>query len=135
MARDRRATSRTAPPSEDVKPAEGFAPTAVLEDDEPTTEEAEGESPEEELARLRAENAALKAARGPSFEGGRKYRVSLKDGPVAVVECAPGEHPFDAFKRVTGVLGSEHAPVITEASASERCGVCDVTGKVPEPRA
>lgn len=60
-----------------------------------------------------AELEKLKAGTAPAFGGGGRFRVSLKDAPSWVVECEPGEHPFEAYKRETGVISSIHAPVIT----------------------
>ena len=71
-----------------------------------------------ELERLLAEAQAIKDAQAAelaairsgnaTFTPGQRYKVSVKDGPTAVVEPNPGEHPHDAFKRVTGVQSSIH---------------------------
>lgn len=149
---------RTAtPPTDDLKPREGFTPEGVLGDEGPVREldeqdsgGAEGGSDEPgddgdtesnpdprdaEIARLKAENAKLRARAEGAFEHvARKYKVSLKDGPAAVVECEAGEHPFEAFKRATGVISSQHAPEIHPQPEGARCGICDHTGRVPEPK-
>lgn len=141
MARDRRAARAAAENADPGRTADDIERVDEgAGDDEPHGDAQEPETSSDtgliaELERLRAENAALKAGRGPGAElAGRKCRVELKHGPTAVVQCNPGEHPFEAFKRVTGVISSEHSPVIHEAAADERCGVCDASGKVPEPR-
>jgi hypothetical protein len=59
-----------------------------------------------ELERLRGENAALKAATPAAPLAGKWYQVSLKNGPKAIVQLQAGEHPFDAYKRKTGVISS-----------------------------
>lgn len=116
------------------KPEDGFTPTPAFTPDvdlpDDQTEESDagdGDATEDprdaELERLRAENAALRAAAGPVYAGGRRYRVSLRDGPTANVQCGPGEHPFEAFKRQTGVLNSVHAPEIHEAADDAPCGL------------
>jgi len=122
--RDRKPAASTTGPADDVTPADFAAPTPAAADPR-----------DEEIARLREENARLKAAAPREYAGGRKYRVSLPDGPAAVVEPRPGEHPFEAFKRVTGVRSSQHEPAIEEAEADARCGVCGFDGAVPEPEA
>lgn len=101
----------------DFTPAAGFGPG----DDAPAPGPA-ADPRDAEIARLRAELAArdgrvaeLEAAAGDGFEAGRRYRVALEDGPAAVVECRPGEHPYEAYKRLTGVRGSVHVPEVSPA--------------------
>lgn len=74
-----------------------------------------------EASLLREENERLQAelakSQPVSFGGhpvGQKYKVSVKDGPTAVVIPAPGEHCVEAFKRVTGMISSIHAPTFSE---------------------
>ena len=73
-----------------------------------------------ELDAARAEIAALRAAAGPSRAPGKRYRVSVKDGPTAVVESKPDEHPADAFRRVCGIISSSNPFEIIETE--EPCG-------------
>lgn len=68
-----------------------------------------------EIARLKAEVEALKASPAAAALTGGRFVVAIKDGPKACVECNPGEHPYDAFMRLTGVQGSIHAPEIAKA--------------------
>ncbi len=75
------------------------------------------------MAELREENARLKAAQPAGFAAGKKFTVSIHDGPKAVVRPEPGEHPFEAYKRVTGVLNSVHAPVVVEAPDDAPLGI------------
>ena len=103
----------TAPPPDDIQPVE---PAADPKD--------------AEIERLRAELAAAKSATPPVYAGGKKYKVSLKDAGVAVVETRPGEHPWDAFRRVSGVLSSIHQPEITEAGDDATCGHVRPNGTV-----
>jgi hypothetical protein len=123
---------------DDIKPADGFAPAADLGGDiEPQggPEDAPGVDPRDvEIAALKAENARLKAAGAPPHAGGGKFRVALRDGPAAVVQCEPGEHPFEAYRRATGVINSQHAPEIHARPDDARCGVCGIDGEVPAPR-
>lgn len=104
-----------------------FAPagdlTAHDADETGDVERAEIDPRDAEIERLKAELAAAKAAQGPTYAGGKKYTVALKDGPKAVVKCEPGEHPWDAYRRVTGVINSVNPPVITEAHDAAECGI------------
>lgn len=106
-----------APPAggDDIRPAEGFAPEGAGEP-EPT-----GDPRDAELAALRARVAELEARPAAAYSG--RYRVSLEGGPTAVVECREGEHPFDAYRRVTGVINSIHAPEVAKARADAPLGV------------
>ena len=124
------AKDKDKPKPSDIEPAEGFADLRP----DPLPPELHGpllhemaagatDPRDDELARLRAENAALKAAKAPAVFAASRYRVSLHDGPTAVVECEPGEHPFEAYKRVTGVTSSQHAPVINAAAETEPAGI------------
>lgn len=84
----------------------------ALSPDDPAM--ADQESAAAEIARLRAENAKLRAASGlVDYAPGRRYLVKLKDAVSWVVEPAPGEHPYDAFRRVTGVLASVSQPEVS----------------------
>lgn len=67
--------------------------------------------------RLNAELQSAKAPAGPVFAPGRRYLVTLKDAPSWVVEPEAGEHPWEAYRRATGVISSAHAPSITETDA------------------
>lgn len=69
------------------------------------------------LAALESENAGLKSAAPPAFPPGRRYLVTLRDAPSWVVEPQAGEHPWEAYRRATGVISSAHTPVITETEA------------------
>lgn len=110
----------------DAGPISDFAP-----DDEPAHEGdvalvAESKPPQiaardEEIARLRVRVAELEA--GAAVWAAKKYTVSIPDGPTAVVAPEPGEHPFDAFKRATGVLATPHAPQISPAGDDVECGI------------
>lgn len=79
-----------------------------------------------DLKRLEAENADLKttaAAASKVYPAGKKYKITLRDAPTVVVETRPGEHPWDACKRICGILSSIHAPEISEAAEHEENGV------------
>ena len=66
------------------------------------------------LRELEAENAKLRAASGlVDYAPGKRYLVKLKDAVSWVVEPAPGEHPYDTFRRVTGVLASTSQPEVS----------------------
>lgn len=79
--------------------------------DDPAMKDARAAA--DEIARLRAENAELKATKVvPQFAPGQRYLVKLKDAASWVVEPEPGEHPFEAYKRATGCTGSANTPEI-----------------------
>lgn len=122
----------SSPVASDFNPQAGFgsedatgADPAPVESEPTATEDAPevedvADPRDAEIARLRAE---LAASRGPTYEAGRKYRVSIKDGPTAIVQPQEGEHPFEAFKRLSGVLKSDHAPEVQPAADSAKVGI------------
>lgn len=80
------------------------------------------------LAERDATVAAMKAASPPVYAEGKKYKVTLQDAGTAVVQCGPGEHPWDAFRRLAGVVSSVHTPSITEAPDDAECGHLSADG-------
>lgn len=87
-------------PADDITPADSAAELAALK---------------AQLAAKDAELERVKAGPPPqTFAPGKRYKVSLHDGPTAVVEPEPGEHPWDAFRRKCGVISSIHQPTICE---------------------
>jgi hypothetical protein len=115
----------------DVAPGESGA----VSDDGADTDGPETDPRDAEIAALKAENAKLKAATaGFAAAPGGKYKVRLLHAPTAVVQCEPGEHPWDAYKRLTGVISSENSPQIGPAPDDARVGVCGPDGEVPEPK-
>lgn len=86
-----------------------------------------------DLEATRAENATLKAQVAESskvYPPGRKYVITLKDHPRVVVQPRAGEHPWDALKRITGLIASINSPEIGEAAEHEECGVYLPSGKL-----
>jgi hypothetical protein len=80
----------------------------------------------EELQKERAKTAELEAklaTTSKAYPAGKKYRVSLKDAPTLVVRSQDGEHPWEAAKRLGGILSSTNTPEISEAADHEVCGV------------
>lgn len=95
---------------------------AAADDIQPVEAEAAPVDPKDaEIAALKAELAAAKAG-GPVYAPGKKYKVELKDAGAAIVQPKDGEHPWEAFRRHTGVISSVHQPVITEAGDEAECG-------------
>jgi hypothetical protein len=132
-------TRQTAPGGD--KPAEGFTPATSFGDD--ADAEVRGPAPEgdiaqdvddpergdlapgefdprdAEIARLRAENAALKGVSG-ALAGG-KFTVSWKDGPTLTIEAAVGESVSEALAR-HGVHSTPHKVEVHDAPADAKCG-------------
>ena len=103
------------PPADDIQPADGFAAEPVAET-----------APADEVAQLKARIAELEAAAKAEKPAGMapgRYRVTLPDGPSAVVECDHLDHPFEVFKRVAGVLNSVNAPEIVRVKGDTPLGV------------
>lgn len=114
MAKSKKSTAAV----EDVR--EGFVPAASFD---AGIERADEVDPRDaEIAALKARVAELENAPAGLYKPGR-YRVSIPDGPTAIVEPAAGEHPFDVFKRVTGMISTIHAPEIAAAGSDEPLGV------------
>lgn len=80
-----------------------------------------------ELAKTTAERDALKAQLAervaPKAPAGKKYKITLRNAHTLVVEPRPGEHPWDAAKRIGGIQGSVNKPEIGEAAEHEECGI------------
>ncbi len=119
----------TDPPATDIEPAAGFGPPLTTEPTPAASSEPTATDAAAELATLRAEREALLAelaaakarvsAAEPLPPG--RYLVQLKDAPAWVVEPEPGEHPFEAYKRVTGLIRSPHTPTVTRTELP--CGL------------
>lgn len=139
MAKKRPDDAPLPPAAEDIT-AVGDAP----EGDGPDSPPADPR--DAEIAALRAMLAdrdaelekakAAGSAASPASPAGQKFRVSLTGGCTAVVETRAGEHPFEAYKRLTGVINSIHTPVIQPAPKDAACGVVRHDGRItPFPAA
>lgn len=128
------AKKREEPKPTPPEPTPGFVPDGPAREatgfvrDEPEDDIGDDTEPtpdprDAELAALRAENERLRASAGPVYAAGKRYQVSLKDGPTAVVECGPTEHPYEAYRRLTGVLGSTNTPEIRDAPDDAPLGI------------
>lgn len=92
--------------------------------DELNLEPGEVDPRDAKIAALEAELAAAKAVNAdPGIAAGSKFLVKLKDGPVAVVECKANEHPFEAYRKLTGVISSVNAPEITATNSEATVGI------------
>lgn len=105
------------PPAAPKPPADDITP--VVTDVIPVAAGPTVADLERQIADLKASHAAevgrLKAAAGPPvFLAGKNYLVSIPDGPAWVVAVGPSEHPYECYKRATGVTGSQHSPTIHE---------------------
>lgn len=99
------------------------APDDIASVGEPIAEVPAAADPRDaEIARLKAENETLRAGSLAAYPPAT-YRVSLLDGPTAVVRCGPEEHPYEAFKRLTGVRSSIHPPEITRVADDAAVGI------------
>lgn len=127
-AKDRPVTS--ASPADDVAPAfdGGFEPAESPA--APGDKAAPADPRDAEIERLKAELAAAKASGSAGYPAGQKFRVTLTGGATAVIQPREGEHPFEAYKRLTGVINSIHTPEITPAPDDAACGVVGLGGKV-----
>lgn len=103
---------------------EDLAPVGEVSDAPPAADPRDAE-----IAALKARVAELEAAGPPAYAPG-KYRVELPDCRPAVVEPAEGEHPWDAFRRLAGVVSSTHQPAITRAADDAACGHLNPDGTV-----
>lgn len=112
MAKSNRAT--------EIEPAFGSVPL-----DEMT---AAGETPADEMARLREELAMAKSRNAelesileertaPSFEAQtsapaagpmHRWMVTLENAPTWIVEAVDSANAWDAYKRATGITGSQY---------------------------
>lgn len=105
------------PPAAPKPPADDITP--VVTDVAPAAAGPTVADLERQIADLKASHAAevdrLKAASGPPvFLAGKNYLVTIPDGPAWVVAVGPSEHPYECYKRATGVTGSQHSPTIHE---------------------
>lgn len=100
--------------ADEVRASAPLAPPAEPGADEPDPRDAE-------IAALKAKVSSLEAGTPAPVPG--RYRVSLTDGPTAVVECKDSEHPYEAFQRATGVRSSQHAPEIVRVPDGTPLGI------------
>lgn len=100
------------PASDDVTPADLGGNDRVAElEAQLAAARAERDAHAAELARVKA--GPLPFAAQP----GQRFLVKLTDSPSWVVEPDPGEHPWEAYKRATGVQSSIHTPEIHPTDA------------------
>lgn len=113
----------TPPAVEDVTPVGDPGGDAAPPAAPPDPKDAEIAALKAMLADRDAEIERAKAAGGASYPAGQKFLVSLTGGCAAVVQPRDGEHPFECYKRLTGVINSVHAPEVRPAPADAKCGV------------
>jgi len=124
-----------------LKDDKALGKSKLTDDDEEDEFDADSATPIElknEVERLQKELKAAKAKAGIEYEPGKKFRVSLKDSGTCVVECKKGEHPWDAYRRLAGVISSIHQPTIEEVEDPDAvCGHVLADGTInpfpPEP--
>lgn len=105
----RKAGTTAAPPQDDITPV-ATADTTRVADLERQLAAARADA-----ARVAAENERLKA--GPAvglYVPGKRYLVELAGNPSVVVEPKDGEHPYECYKALLGIIRSDNAPTVQE---------------------